>query len=587
MIFLILISFISFSQYKEPITLDNLNSSQNDYAPAYNYFESKLYFNSESTGNTKFYCCEDLKQPNKQFLSQPINQISNISYLNFVDEENAIVSSFVEYPSQPKLNLFYAKKVKQSWIRESAIDELNGDYFILSASVSEDKSFIVFASNMGNSTYDTDLFISYKNELGKWNSPINISELNSHGSEITPHIKGNDTLYFASNGQGGKGGYDIFYSVKSFGKWQRPIALEKINSSYNDSDPFVFDDKIIFASDRPGGKGKFDLYLSEKEEVDNKNTKQIDYEINLSTYVTSINTKTQSKIKNGAIYPYIHFDENTTKIENSYKERNINTLNSIASFIKLGNEIELNVWTQNVLENEKKENSKYISDERVSNILKYFKENFQISKDKIHINYFYSENVKDYVFIYGKDRFMNVSQETERKVIIEPENLIFQLEIFPENSFSSYSIDVNINGKFFKQILSSKENPLNSKVDLKNYEDAIAGSDSLKLIVNVMNNGSEIISKEFYYQINNSYEKITNNNTLANYSFFLISPDDIQNLNYIETLYSEVKQKLNKKEYIIESSYNISTLIKSLEMKTQAKFKFVNNDSLGKEILIK
>jgi len=587
MIFLLILNLFTFSQYNEPVSLDALNSSADDFAPSYNFYENILYYNSDITGKSKFYICEDLANPKKEYLNHAINEIQNISFISFFDSEKAIVSSFIKYPSQAKLNLYYASKIKQNWIREKDIQEINGDYFILNATLSKDNSFMIFSSNKENSLKDTDLFISYKNELNQWGQPININELNSVGSEITPLLVGNDTLYFASNGQGGKGGYDIFMSYRTLGKWQRPVPLEEINSSFNDSDPCIINNKIIFASDRPGGQGKLDLYIAEKEEKSNLRNQIQDYEINLSTFVTTINVKTQSKINNKSVYPYIHFEQNDTKLLNSFQERNINTLKQIASFIKLGNKIELNVWTQNILENQKEINSKFISDQRVANILKFLKDEFNISEDNININYYYSNEIKDYIFIYSNDKFISVSEEFEKKVILEPENLIYLLEIMPEDSFSSYSIDLAINDNFSKQILISKENPLNSKIDLTNFSDKISGSDSLKIIVNIKNKINQEFSKEFLYQINNSYEKISTNLNKNSVSFFLISPKDIENENYYKILSTELKNKLNKKEYIIESSSDIPDFLKKLKLYTDSKFTLRINENLGKEIIIK
>ena len=587
MILIFILNLVALCQYNEPVLLDQLNSNKNEYAPAYNSSENILYFNSEVSGKVKFYTTNWGNELKKSYLNDNLNDISNISYLSFIDEENAIVSSFIKYPSQAKLNLFYVKKIKKSWIREKSIDEINGDFFILNASISSDKTFMIFSSNFGNELKDTDLFMTFKNERGKWETPISISELNSTGSEITPLLVGNDSLYFASNGQGGQGGFDIFLSVKVLGKWQRPILIDGINSSYNDSDPCIINDKIVFASDRPGGKGKYDLYFSELK-LNNKNiNKDIEYDISISTFVTNINVKTQSKIKNSTIYPYIHFDENDTKIENSYKERNLTTLNAIATFIKLGNSIELNVWTQNVLESQKEINSKYISDQRIANILLFLKEKYNINNDKVHINYFYSDNVKDYIFIYSKDKFMSISQESEKKIIIEPENLIYQLDISPENVFTAYNIDLCIGEKYHKQILTSKENPLNSKIDLNNYSALISGSDSLKLIINIKNDDATPFSKEFLYQINNSYEKISDKTAKTDFSFFLIASDDIKDENFYKNLIVELKSKLNKTNYIIESSYNLNEFKSILEKEMKVKFNIIENDKLGKEVIIR
>ena len=90
--------------------------------------------------------------------------------------------------------------------------------------------------------------------------------LNSAENEITPFLAGDDTLYFASNGFGGKGGYDVYVTIKVSGEWQPPVPVESINTSYNESDFVVLPGAAaVFASDRPGGKGGLDLYSVSKK----------------------------------------------------------------------------------------------------------------------------------------------------------------------------------------------------------------------------------------------------------------------------------------------------------------------------------
>jgi len=74
-------------------------------------------------------------------------------------------------------------------------------------------------------------------------------------------------LVFASNREGGFGGYDLYYSRLEDGAWTAPINFgAAINTEYDEYRPIVrpqydfTNDFMIFSSNRPGGLGGFDLY---------------------------------------------------------------------------------------------------------------------------------------------------------------------------------------------------------------------------------------------------------------------------------------------------------------------------------------
>lgn len=128
-------------------------------------------------------------------------------------------------------------------------------------SVSPSGNVLYFSGKSIETSSSTDLFISYKLN-GKWQSPVVLSsKINSELFEITPFAISDDTLIFASNGLGGKGGYDLFIVSKDGTQWNDPLPLTDLNSAGNDSDPFVTTDgTIYFASDRKGLASGYDIY---------------------------------------------------------------------------------------------------------------------------------------------------------------------------------------------------------------------------------------------------------------------------------------------------------------------------------------
>jgi hypothetical protein len=130
-------------------------------------------------------------------------------------------------------------------------------------SVSPSGSTLFFTGISDVSLQTTDIYYSQKVN-GKWQFPIVLSsKINTNANEITPFAISDDSLIFASNGLGGKGGFDLFFVTKEEGQWTDPISLTDVNSSANDSDPFLLDNgTFFFASDRLGNIGGYDIYTA-------------------------------------------------------------------------------------------------------------------------------------------------------------------------------------------------------------------------------------------------------------------------------------------------------------------------------------
>jgi len=95
-----------------------------------------------------------------------------------------------------------------------------------------------------------------------------VCSISSDSDDKCPYIDGN-LLVFASNRNGGLGGFDLWYSLFENDKWSEPVNFgPDINTEYDEYRPAIeyFEDSkndlMIFSSNRPGGSGGYDLYYT-------------------------------------------------------------------------------------------------------------------------------------------------------------------------------------------------------------------------------------------------------------------------------------------------------------------------------------
>ncbi len=125
---------------------------------------------------------------------------------------------------------------------ERTIRHLSGQLFFGTdgMAVSPDGKIFIVSVTMYNQGYrNFELYISRKNSSGQWSYPKPLS-VNTSKDEISVFIAGdNKTLYFASNGRKGLGGYDIFKTTLEGGT--QCGAVTNLGSPYNTrSDDYSF-----------------------------------------------------------------------------------------------------------------------------------------------------------------------------------------------------------------------------------------------------------------------------------------------------------------------------------------------------------
>jgi hypothetical protein len=125
----------------------------------------------------------------------------------------------------------------------------------LEAAFSPDGTTMVLVRRVPDS--GTDLFFSQWDGR-TWSRPEAIAALNDAGNDRGPAFaRDGKHLYFASDREGGQGGYDLYVSRKEGAHWGVPEALgETINTAANERGPAPSADgqRLFFSSDREGGR---------------------------------------------------------------------------------------------------------------------------------------------------------------------------------------------------------------------------------------------------------------------------------------------------------------------------------------------
>ncbi|MGJ8667245.1 MAG: OmpA family protein [Patiriisocius sp.] len=142
------------------------------------------------------------------------------------------------------------------------------DYCTGHPSVSDDGKYLFFASDMPGGFGEADIYYCKIYDDGKLSSPVNAgAKINTAGNDFFPVFKEN-ILYFSSNGHVGFGGIDIYEAKFEENKtFSIPENLGKtVNTSYDDFH-LIFnknENTGYFSSNREGGKGDDDIYYFER-----------------------------------------------------------------------------------------------------------------------------------------------------------------------------------------------------------------------------------------------------------------------------------------------------------------------------------
>lgn len=142
--------------------------------------------------------------------------------------------------------IYESSKEGEGWSTPQAMQI--EDYYNLSDEINiastPDRNGVILSIERLDSKGGRDLFYSEKTD-STWTKPLNLGDvINTYGDDISPYLAADGkTLYYATQGKSGYGGFDIFRTVRQsddWTDWSEPENLgEVINSEQDDRDYYI------------------------------------------------------------------------------------------------------------------------------------------------------------------------------------------------------------------------------------------------------------------------------------------------------------------------------------------------------------
>ena len=233
------------AEFKPELLSDTVNRFAMQYFPVLTADEQELIF-TRRTGIGQ-EDDEDLvvaKRKSSNEWGKPISISKNInSQFNegtctiSADGRQLIFTSCVGRKGYGNCDLFESRKIGEEWtIPVNMGPQINSAGWESQPSLSADGRIIYFVSDRRGGLGNRDLYFSYQLDDGKWTKAENLgASINTPYDEISPFIHANGrTLYFASTGRPGFGGYDIFKTEKENSQWSEPVNFGSPVNNYED-----------------------------------------------------------------------------------------------------------------------------------------------------------------------------------------------------------------------------------------------------------------------------------------------------------------------------------------------------------------
>ena len=138
--------------------------------------------------------------------------------------------------NEKSIGLFFADRQGKEWVNIHPFEHNDPNYVLYTPFLTEDGNTLYFAADFEDAAGGYDIYVSYYSN-GKWSAPENMgSAINTESTEFYPFYHPIGRLYFTSDGFDKRGGFDIFESDFISGAWTDAIKIpyNRINSPNDD-----------------------------------------------------------------------------------------------------------------------------------------------------------------------------------------------------------------------------------------------------------------------------------------------------------------------------------------------------------------
>ena len=214
------------------------------------------------------------------------------------------------------LKLYKATLVDEKWTNVVELPFNSNEYSVAHPALSPDDKILYFASDMPGTLGASDLYkVSIDGD--SFGEPENLGPVfNTEARETFPFISDENELYFASDGQLGLGGLDVFVSkMEEDGTFKEIHNVGAPVNSKDDDFALLIDTQTkfgFFTSNREGGQGYDDIYKF-KENI------PMQYKCEQTLSIAVVDQETSEVIPNVQI---TLLDENMQAIEQVFADEN-------------------------------------------------------------------------------------------------------------------------------------------------------------------------------------------------------------------------------------------------------------------------
>jgi hypothetical protein len=169
-------------------------------------------------------------------------------------------------------DLYYSEKNGMHWNPAKNMGSVvNSGAWEAQPSISPDGNSLYFASNRNGGLGSSDIWKTEKDTNGNWGQPVNLGKpVNGAEAEMAPFLHfDNQTLYFSSSSHPGMGGADLFKAVRQGKSWGDPANIGYPVNTAADELVIIVNagaDKGFISSNSLKGLGGYDIYSFELAE---------------------------------------------------------------------------------------------------------------------------------------------------------------------------------------------------------------------------------------------------------------------------------------------------------------------------------